>query len=66
MPSRNPVAKNNRHRPQVVPNRRVVDGPRCDVCGRPGEPWQDYVNGHLHCECGRNVDECCQGERDDE
>lgn len=43
----------------ILPNLRF-----CDKCGRVTlkSIHQHYINGHLHCECGRNVDECCQGE----
>lgn len=37
----------------------------CEKCGvlmRPADATPHYVNGHLQCRCGRNIDECCQGE----
>jgi hypothetical protein len=36
----------------------------CRWCGKlvTEEIWADYVGGHLQCECGKNVSECCQGE----
>lgn len=36
----------------------------CDKCGRVKNTSNQphYVNGHLQCACGKNIDECCQGE----
>lgn len=37
----------------------------CEKCGalmRPADATPHYVNGHLQCRCGKNIDECCQGE----
>lgn len=35
----------------------------CERCGCEMDPRGDhYVNGHLQCACGKNIDECCQGE----
>ena len=41
--------------------------PVCRWCGRPAleEVWAHYVAGHLQCECGRNISECCDGESND-
>jgi hypothetical protein len=41
-----------------------VEDKICEKCGvlmsDSGKPH--YVNGHLQCACGKNIDECCQGE----
>ena len=37
----------------------------CRICGRVMNKSNDhhYVHGHLQCgACGKNIDECCQGE----
>ena len=37
----------------------------CDKCGvlmRPANAKPHYVNGHLQCRGGKNIDECCQGD----
>jgi hypothetical protein len=37
----------------------------CEKCGvlmRPADEKPHYVNGHLQCRCGKNIDECCQME----
>jgi hypothetical protein len=36
----------------------------CGICGRVmnKSSTPHYVHGHLQCECGKNIDECCQGE----
>jgi|TARA_R100001143_G_scaffold63518_1_gene71327 hypothetical protein len=34
---------------------------RCPYCH--ATTWQVYVHGHGQCaKCGKNIDECCQGE----
>jgi hypothetical protein len=67
--ARNPVAKNlNVNRASKIEGRRHEPSPpdvlNCMWCGKfvEGEVWADYVAGHLQCECGRNVSECCSGE----
>ena len=35
----------------------------CVKCGCELDPrGNHYVNGHLQCACGKNIEECCQGE----
>ena len=35
----------------------------CEKCGCEKSPLGNhYVGGHLQCACGKNIDECCQGE----
>ena len=35
----------------------------CEKCGCEKNPLGNhYVGGHLQCACGKNIDECCQGE----
>ena len=35
----------------------------CEKFGCELDPrGNHYVNGHLQCACGKNIDECCQGE----
>ncbi len=45
-----------------------IDGKVCDKCGRlmNTSDKPHYVHGHLQCPCGRNIDECCQGDRANE
>jgi hypothetical protein len=67
---KNPIAKNlNINRSQRIEGREKVSNPQpkimnCRWCGKlvTEEIWADYVGGHLQCECGKNVSECCQGE----
>jgi hypothetical protein len=67
--ARNPIAKNmNVNRASKIEGRRyepsIPEFSNCIWCGAAveGEVWADYVGGHLQCECGKNVDECCTGE----